>query len=160
MGRATREQRDRWIARNPEKNRQSKKKWKTENRESVSSYGRRYKQRKDVKERAREASRKYRERIGHVVLIRSAKHRSQKRGIAFELDEAWKSGVSHCELTGIPFVQRDKLFAASIDRIDNSKGYTPDNCRLILNGLNLFKNSGTDEDMLRIARALVEKVGG
>jgi len=47
------------------------------------------------------------------------------------------------------------MYSPSIDRIDNSKAYTPDNCRFVLNCVNSFKHDGTDADIYRIAEALL-----
>lgn len=85
-----------------------------------------------------------------------AKSRAKRNGVEFNLPEDWKAEVTTCELCGLPFVYNDPMYAASIDRIDNALGYTPDNCRLILRGLNVFKNKHADETMMTVARALVE----
>ena len=48
-------------------------------------------------------------------------------------------------------------FSASIDRIDAKKGYTKDNCRLILQAENMFKGTLCDADVLMIAGAICRK---
>lgn len=144
-GKATKEQRDRWKRNNPDKLREGRK---------------RYKSRPEVKERSRLAQQRRRARIGHKVLVEAARHRATKRGLEFSLPDDWKADVTHCEWCGIPFERRNRMYAASIDRVDDGKGYTEDNCRLILNGLNVFKNKFSDEDVIRIARALLDQVGG
>ena len=47
------------------------------------------------------------------------------------------------------------MFIPSIDRIDPKGGYTTDNCRFVLQGINAFKGQETDENMYRIAEALL-----
>jgi hypothetical protein len=70
--------------------------------------------------------------------------------------QQWK-----CAETNIPFVIMDKqykveqkkalginsLLLPSIDRIDNNKGYTMDNIRIVTNGYNNLKNIHSDADV-------------
>jgi hypothetical protein len=70
--------------------------------------------------------------------------------------QGWK-----CAETNIPFVIMDKqykvgernalginsLLLPSIDRIDNNKGYTMDNIRIVTNGYNNLKNIHSDLDV-------------
>lgn len=114
-----------------------------------------YYSRHDIKEKQRLSNLRYTRRMGHKMLVRDAERRARKKAIDFSLPLEWADGATTCELTGIEFIKGDKMFAASIDRIDNSKGYTPDNCRLILRGLNVFKNDSTDEVMYTVAAALL-----
>lgn len=79
----------------------------------------------------------------------------------YTLSDSWAETVwtGKCALTGIEFVKSDKglsPFSPSIDRIDATQGYTTQNCRFILNCLNIFKGKMTDSQMLSIAKALVE----
>jgi hypothetical protein len=95
-------------------------------------------------------------------LIRGAKTRSIKNGHEFDLTLEWarERWTGNCELTGLPFDWSKPLlhaFSPSIDRIDSLKGYTQDNCRFILQAINAFKGSSTDETMFTIARAMLER---
>lgn len=83
------------------------------------------------------------------------------RGLDFDLDIDWLYAriIKGCELTKLPFnIDNRKAMptSPSIDRINPSKGYTKDNCRLILNGLNCLKGAGDDSTMYAIAQALTE----
>mgnify|MGYP006888290380 CR=1 FL=1 len=66
-----------------------------------------------------------------------------------------------CEVTGIPFQltygQGVVPWCPSIDRIDSSRGYTMDNCRMVVVILNLAKNKFTDDDVMTLAQALTER---
>lgn len=48
------------------------------------------------------------------------------------------------------------MWSPSLDRKDPNKGYTEENTRLILNGLNALKSTGTDEELIEICRAVME----
>ena len=98
-----------------------------------------------------------------IQLIRSAKDRARLKRIAFDLTDEWGEArwTGRCEVTGIEFDlsaptrNGPRLFGPSVDRIDSSKSYTMDNCRIVLLAVNAFKNDGTDEDMYLIANALI-----
>ena len=95
-----------------------------------------------------------------LPLLTGARHRAIKNGISFDLTDLWcdEKWNGRCELTNIEFVLNATgrtIFAPSIDRIEAHKGYTQDNCRFILWGLNAFKSNGTDDEMYAIANALV-----
>lgn len=74
-------------------------------------------------------------------------------------------------MTGIPFVLNTPLsgnkgwgrvgdWSPSIDRIDSSKGYTPENCQMVVWIYNRCKNNSTDENVLLMAAALVRRKEG
>ena len=97
-------------------------------------------------------------------LIKTAKERAARKGVAFELTQDWgrDNWTGRCAITGIEFVKNGlgsgpKPRSPSIDRIDPKKGYTPDNSRFILACVNSFKHEGTDLDMYLIAKVIVEK---
>lgn len=64
-------------------------------------------------------------------------------------------------MTGIPFDfstgEGTKPFGPAIDRIDSKKGYSIENIRLVCNLFNFAKNRYTDDDVLRMAIALVNE---
>jgi len=93
-------------------------------------------------------------------LIQGAKDRSKKQGIEFDLTLEWilERWTGFCELTGLPFkleVNKRDRYSPSIDRIDPTKGYTQENCRLVLWAINTFKGDGDDKTMFDIATALI-----
>lgn len=94
------------------------------------------------------------------ILITAAKVRAKKKGIPFSLTSAWACSrwTGRCEITKLNFAITNSgrnPFSPSIDQIRPSKGYTQDNCRFILWSINAMKGAGTDEDVLRIAQAIV-----
>lgn len=92
---------------------------------------------------------------------------AKKKGIAYDLDREWireKLNHGYCEVTGLPLVQKEykeadigvqSFFAPSVDRIDNSLGYIPTNCRMIIWGYNLSKNNYTEREILSLSLGLV-----
>jgi hypothetical protein len=105
-------------------------------------------------------------------LIRSyymAARNSQQRGIEFKLStndllRLANRADGQCEITGIRFevVETSRKWdrqpwTASIDRIDCSKGYTFDNCRLVCAAVNVALNSWGESVLERIVDAMVER---
>lgn len=94
-------------------------------------------------------------------LIRNKKHRCKQKDIPFDLDVDWLRPKLNwgCELTNLPFQfyrGNGNPYSPSIDRIDPNGGYLKENCRAILLGLNNMKLLATDEDVYKIAEALLK----
>ena len=95
------------------------------------------------------------------------KAHTKKKGIEYGLTREWikeKLDVGKCEITGLPFVFKEykegqrgvrSFYAPSIDRIDNSIGYIPSNCRMIIWGYNLAKNNYTEREVLNLSLSLI-----
>lgn len=88
---------------------------------------------------------------------------AQRRDIEFSLTYSWFSKrlkTGHCEETGIPFATKEEKngkphpYSASVDRIDNDLGYTPENSRMVVWALNAARNTWGDEPLFRIVDAL------
>jgi hypothetical protein len=69
-----------------------------------------------------------------------------------------------CEATGIDLVLEvdqtveHSAFRPSVDRIDNKKGYTKENCRITSVIFNKAKCDYNDDDVIKMAQGLVQKV--
>lgn len=67
-----------------------------------------------------------------------------------------------CAVTGIGFTQDSingrKPYAPSIDRIDNAKGYTRENCRIVCTAVNIAMNVWGEDVLSVIGRAHLRKV--
>jgi hypothetical protein len=102
-------------------------------------------------------------------MLRHTRHRATKVGLDFSLTEDWalpKVLAGNCEVSGIPFryvkddgSSRRNAFAPSVDRIDCRKGYTEDNCRIVLTAVNLALVDWGLEQFLFIATRTLENNG-
>lgn len=98
----------------------------------------------------------------------SAWMRARSRGVeCMTFDDVlalWDRSAGACEVSGIRFsLERDggrkRRWAPSIDRIDNTRGYTRDNCRLVCVAVNLALNEFGEEALTLIARGVVRRAG-
>lgn len=63
-----------------------------------------------------------------------------------------------CPVFGTPFIRNTK-FAASVDRIDNTKGYIRGNIQVISRLANSMKNNATQEQLEKFAHWILNKKG-
>lgn len=91
-------------------------------------------------------------------IVQEARLRAEKRDLAFNLTREWveSSWTGRCAITGKKFTVGGKrgVFSVSLDRKDNARGYTQDNCRWVLWAVNLLKHTGTDAEMFEIAKLI------
>lgn len=80
-----------------------------------------------------------------------ARTNAKSRGISFDLSYKDIEIPEVCPVFGVPF-QRKTDYAASVDRIDNTKGYTRDNIQVISRLANLMKNSASKEQLIAFAK--------
>lgn len=97
-------------------------------------------------------------------LLASAKARAQKKGLAFDLDLEWiiERMEKPCPKTGVEFrlvVGSGRHWnAPSLDRIDNTKGYTKDNCQIVIDMYNICKSNYHENQVLEFAKAVLDHV--
>ncbi len=112
-------------------------------------------------------SKVYRQTInGRAAQLQSnAKRRAEDKNIAFDLDRVdliERITVGRCERTGIIFDLSVNgglnPWAPSIDRRDNSKGYTADNIQIVCNAYNLAKGPWSEDVLTTLARAIVHAI--
>lgn len=132
------------------------KRWRTENAERNRAYHRTYQSTYKLKKITA---------VPWISLLQASKQRSTKLGLAFDLDRNWFASrwTGRCELTNLEFNGPEKRkgyksrnLSPSIDKIDPNKGYTKDNCRIILWAINSLKRDGTDDEMYLVAEALIK----
>lgn len=140
--------------------------WASQNRDKLRAASQRYRDKHTDEERERCRAKAVVYRTTHKGradrLISGAKRRAAAIGVPFDLDLQWlieRLDAGVCEVTGVPFVIKAgrHLHAPSLDRHDPKLGYTKDNVRVTLWCFNAAKGTGTDQDVLIMARALVMK---
>ena len=94
-------------------------------------------------------------------MLKAKKANAKARGIEFSLQPEDIVIPDKCPVLGIPikaFMSKGNIGnSPSIDRIDPSKGYTPDNIRIISNRANRKKQDCTVEE-LRLILAYMEQL--
>lgn len=86
------------------------------------------------------------------TMIASAKHRARTRGLPFNLSLSDINIPELCPVLGT------LMESPSLDRFDNTKGYTPDNVRVISKRANSLKSDATLDEMQRIVAYMEGKL--
>lgn len=79
-----------------------------------------------------------------------------------DLEKAWKKQNGRCAVSGIPMQlpsgtrQNPNVYRVSVDRKDNSKGYTPSNIVLVTWSVNQGKGSGKVEDYVTVCKGVAK----
>ena len=80
-----------------------------------------------------------------------------------DMIDVWISQNGICPFTGVELtlnsynkIVDSVLFAASLDRIDSSKGYIKNNIRWVSRGINLMKSNKTDDEVWEMCRMIYE----
>lgn len=123
-------------------------------------------------EKAKTLDRKYRTKYHQTFsglvskLLAGAKARAKVFEREFDLDSEWT--VNHleglvCEATGMPLSldiskgHQHTYNRPSIDRIDNDKGYTKDNCQIVSVIYNKAKSDGNHEHVMEMCECLMKR---
>jgi hypothetical protein len=99
------------------------------------------------------------------ILIGRAKCRTPLPGFTEEdMMTVWERCEGRCAVSGLEFSEvvvgtgrARKPYAPSLDRIDRSRGYEPDNVRLVTAVANFAMNAWGREPLLDLARAMAQK---
>ncbi len=86
-------------------------------------------------------------------IIRNCKYRAKAKNIPFDLD--WKEieWPTHCPILNVELDYSRKpwsLNSPSVDRIDNSKGYLLNNCKIVSLRGNRLKSDFTEKEILLV----------
>ena len=97
-------------------------------------------------------------------MLQAYRDRAKRKGWEFSLtnEECIKLFKGNCYFCGSPPVPRTfkeakgEYYANGIDRIDSTKGYTPDNVNSCCTKCNMIKNNSTIEEFVAHVRLIVE----
>lgn len=86
-----------------------------------------------------------------LVAVKSQVKTGKRSASEFTLTYAHLTTPSHCPALGIPLDwtggRKGRFNTPSLDRIDNTKGYTPDNVVIVSERANRIKNDATVEEL-------------
>ena len=93
-------------------------------------------------------------------VYRRYKKSAFSRGIEWNLteDQMFASYTGFCDMTGWPISLSYEDNSASLDRIDSSIGYEPDNVQWVHKQVNMSKNRYTQAEFIDMCRAVANKV--
>ena len=97
-------------------------------------------------------------------LLWAARRRAKDKGLAFDIEESDIVVPSHCPILGIPLVNSrprgdSRKDIASLDRIDNSKGYVKGNIEVISWLANTMKQNASKEELVAFSKTMLERYG-
>lgn len=82
------------------------------------------------------------------AMLSSAKHRAKTRQLDFSITKDNIIIPDMCPVLGVELTwEGNKATSPSLDRLDNSKGYTPENTRVISTRANSLKSNATLEEL-------------
>lgn len=154
-----------WHVSNKEKQNAKRRAHHHANRDHANAQRRKWSQEHPEQQKMTSAATAQRARIAlpWKPLLKSAEERARKKNVPFTLTPEWAVGrwTGRCEVTNVPFgiglrVSGPKLLSPSIDRRVPALGYVPENCRFVIWAVNALKYDGSDDDMIAIARLVVE----
>lgn len=129
-----------WRQRNKDLWNEYSRQWRKKRKEELGDYYTEYNQRWRIKHPER-------------YLVHKARGSAKARNLDFDLTEEDIYIPEECPVLGIKFdnsVKSDKNNSPSIDRLDNSKGYTKDNVNVISWRANNLKSDGTLEEFKKL----------
>jgi hypothetical protein len=91
------------------------------------------------------------------LAVADAKRRAKRKGLEFDLDYKDIEVPVTCPLLGIPLYRaggRATDNTPSLDRIDNTRGYTKDNVWVVSWRANSIKRDSTPRELIRISTIL------
>lgn len=148
-----------WRERTTAQRAKSYREWHDQNR--ARKYSQNLAWRRTNKERIAEYTRIYADEKPWISLLATARKRCKGSGLEYSLTMEWFKSrwTGRCELSGLELVRgngKQHMRSPTIDRIDPSKGYTPENCRFVCLALNAMRGDGTDAEMMELLVATLD----
>lgn len=112
---------------------------------------------------AKRVSRTFRWRDDNPILylLQIARERARRKGLEFTITPADLGKPDVCPLLGLTLIYSGrgrKPNAASLDRVDSSKGYVPGNVWIVSKRANMIKNQASLADLERIVQGLKSRI--
>lgn len=85
-------------------------------------------------------------------MLKHAKYRAKKKNIEFSLLREDVVIPEICPVLGIPIIPYSFYNSPSLDRIDNSRGYTKDNVIVVSFKANMLKGAASMDELEKIVR--------
>lgn len=140
--------------------REMRKSWPSNDRKNQKKKDK-YNLEQNYRELVKARRKKYHREHTDAVLWSHAKIRAKKSGLPFDLEISDVKIPKICPILEIPIYVGDeyrKWNSPSIDKIDNQKGYTKDNIRVISYMANHMKAHASKEELLLFAKNIVKYV--
>lgn len=140
--------------------REMRKSWPSSNRKNEKKKLR-YDSDQEYREIIKARRKRYHREHTDAVLWSHAKIRARKAGLPFDLEISDVKIPDKCPILEIPIYIGNELRkwnSPSIDKIDNQKGYTKDNIRVISYMANHMKAHASKEELLIFAKNIVRYV--
>lgn len=102
------------------------------------------------KEKIKAKTREYQKSNPIYVAWQNCKHRALRKGHEFTIQLCDIVIPEVCPILDIPLDRRDLDHSPSVDRVDNTQGYTPGNIRVISNKANTLKGDLTPELCMKL----------
>lgn len=141
--------------RSREEQREYTRKWRKENPDRAKEINRRATEVSRVTGRGLSHTEKYINKYPEKYLYRVAKSRAMKKSLEFSVSLEDIIIPEICPVFLTPMVRHTR-YAPSLDRIDCTKGYTPDNIQVISKLANTMKNNATEEELQKFAKWILD----
>jgi hypothetical protein len=95
-----------------------------------------------------------------LIMLSNSRQRAKNAGMENTLKRSDIQIPDLCPVFNVPLMREDKstwLYSPSIDRIDNTKGYTPDNIVIVSRRANILKKDATIDE-LRMMHEFYQKL--